>query len=401
SESVYQDYIYYSNPIMDKNLTFGHGYERVEISHNYMRSGSPSGDALKSYKEVKSFNLLRLNNTIVPKLTEVKLIDGNSNLVKRIENTYIEGTSTTQVDGWSITEAFAREGLVSGCDVGEFFEFSGETYYGEIYKDIHCTSHGTVILDKTTTVDYFNSAADSIKVLEDFDYNTNLQVERVTKDEDNQKETLLTYITYPDDYPTDNTLITLNNNHLVGLPVTITQKRKINSTEYVSNKRKYLYDTSGNIIKDYNFDDGYSDDLDLNNEITYLSGTKKIREIKSPGSEYVTYLWSYGKTKPVAKIENASYSAVSSKTGASLISNLENATTQSSIDSYLSQVRSSLSSLSNILVTTYKYRPLFGIDEVIDPTGVKTSYTYDEYGRLLEVKNDDSQILNRYQYNYK
>jgi hypothetical protein len=122
----------------------------------------------------------------------------------------------------------------------------------------------------------------------------------------------------------------------------------------------------------------------------------------TPVNNYpITYLWSYDDTYPVMKIENATYSQVSSLAGTTLIEGLRKSTIQSDINTKLTQIRTNLSSISNsTLITSYTYRRHIGIAEVSDPTNIKTRYSYDKFGRLNYIKNDDNNLLNQYLYNY-
>ncbi|MGB3469185.1 MAG: RHS repeat domain-containing protein, partial [Cyclobacteriaceae bacterium] len=52
------------------------------------------------------------------------------------------------------------------------------------------------------------------------------------------------------------------------------------------------------------------------------------------------------------------------------------------------------------VMTIYLYDS-YGITETIDPNGRSTKYHYDDYGRLIYVKDDNNNILQQTEYNYK
>ena len=95
-------------------------------------------------------------------------------------------------------------------------------------------------------------------------------------------------------------------------------------------------------------------------------------------------LWSYQGMYPVAEIRNATYQQVENALG-TLAETLPGGWLSDQVWVTLnSNLRSSVY-LKNALVTTYKYKPLVGIIEMIDPRGKSTYYDYDVHGRLKEI----------------
>jgi len=113
----------------------------------------------------------------------------------------------------------------------------------------------------------------------------------------------------------------------------------------------------------------------------------------------ITYLWSYHGEYPVAEIRNATYTDVSAILGGSYITQLSNSVVIN--DSDISALNTLRSSLPNALISIYTYKPLVGLISKTDPSGRTTSYDYDQYGRLIMVKDDKGQVLESYYYHYK
>lgn len=131
------------------------------------------------------------------------------------------------------------------------------------------------------------------------------------------------------------------------------------------------------------------------------------------------YIWGYNGTKPIAKIENTSYSQVLSaisSVGDSRFDTLEEIQTISDNDNDRSMGESNLgegllrkalntlrstSALSNSRVTIFTYDPLIGLTSITDPRGRVLYYEYDTFGRLKYVRDHDGNIVNENRYNYK
>ena len=111
----------------------------------------------------------------------------------------------------------------------------------------------------------------------------------------------------------------------------------------------------------------------------------------------VIYLWSYNKQYPVAEIEGLTYSQILNYYPQSSIDNLAN-TANPTVDQ-LNAIRTALSGI-NAQVTTYTYFPLVGMVTATNPRGVTTNYNYDAFYRLMNIKNDDANVLNKYIYHY-
>ena len=113
------------------------------------------------------------------------------------------------------------------------------------------------------------------------------------------------------------------------------------------------------------------------------------------------YLWSYNGLYPVAEIKNATYSQVSGALGSSFITSLLNK--QAPAESDINAIRALQSSLADVEVTTYRYRPLIGMTETTDCRGMATGFTYDNAGRLSETwrkVNGTTETTGTYEYNY-
>lgn len=116
------------------------------------------------------------------------------------------------------------------------------------------------------------------------------------------------------------------------------------------------------------------------------------------GFEPTALVWGYNKTLLSAKIENTTYSNISS----SMIYAIQNAASDASMEQALDNLRSSFNySVGNAKTTTFMYKPLIGLTRMTTPEALTTYYDYDSFNRLKFVKDAQLNILEAYCYNYK
>ncbi|GIQ61316.1 hypothetical protein Flavo103_44510 [Flavobacterium collinsii] len=141
-----------------------------------------------------------------------------------------------------------------------------------------------------------------------------------------------------------------------------------------------------------------SDPIDLisDKKVTYNQYDEKgnIVQYTLEGGNSVSIIWGYNKSQPIAKIENVAYAQLEALpdfgTGFTIATSLSTA-----------QEIALRNNLPDAMVTTYTYTPLVGITSVTDPKGITSYYQYDTFGRLQYVKDHNSNVLQKYCYNYK
>ncbi|MDA3616539.1 RHS repeat domain-containing protein [Polluticaenibacter yanchengensis] len=111
------------------------------------------------------------------------------------------------------------------------------------------------------------------------------------------------------------------------------------------------------------------------------------------------YLWGYNGHYPVAKIIGSNYATVS--TIPSLNLSLLNTGTEAQKAEQLNLVRNYFAGNKNVHVSTYSYRPLVGMLSETDPNGKTSSYEYDSFNRLKLIKDDQGNILKKFEYKYQ
>lgn len=122
-------------------------------------------------------------------------------------------------------------------------------------------------------------------------------------------------------------------------------------------------------------------------------------ELKQEGGIHICYIWGYNKSQPVAKLENIAYSSIPSS-HIQAIETASNSNNEASLIIALNALRND-AALSNVMITTYTYKPLVGISTVTDPKGDRQTYHYDSFNRLQFVKDAQGNILSENQYHYR
>lgn len=132
----------------------------------------------------------------------------------------------------------------------------------------------------------------------------------------------------------------------------------------------------------------------------------KPTEITVDGKTSV-YLWGYCNQYPIAKIENATYTEVTSVLGELLPEEIAAAIAPN--EQQWETVNALRTQLPNAKVSTYTYKPMIGLLSETNPAGLSVYYTYNTSGKLTEKYrlNTDAagiqtkEMIETYTYTYK
>ncbi len=150
----------------------------------------------------------------------------------------------------------------------------------------------------------------------------------------------------------------------------------------------------------------------LENRIVYhdYDSNGNPLEISKADGTHIVYIWGYNNLFPIAKIENSSFQG---DPFPGLQTAINTAITSSDADNDRTHgtlgnegtLRTDLNVIRNLLpnamVTTYTYDPLIGVTSITDPRERTIYYHYDDFNRLLYVKDHDGYILGENEYKYR
>lgn len=126
-------------------------------------------------------------------------------------------------------------------------------------------------------------------------------------------------------------------------------------------------------------------------------------ETKTPKGIPTSVIYGYHNTKPIIKIEGASYAQIISMPAVqNAITASDSATpeNETALQTALENLRLS-SQLKDYSVTVYTWDVLTGITSSTSPNGMKDIYKYDKAGRLDKILDKEGKTLKEYRYNYK
>jgi YD repeat-containing protein len=192
--------------------------------------------------------------------------------------------------------------------------------------------------------------------------------------------------------------------NMFSIPLEVT--KKLNGTEI--GKIETFFDHAGNYfpssVKTFGVNGVVTDEE--KNDIYDTMGN--VLQSTSKSGVTTAYIYGYGGTRLIAKIEGATYEQVMSAFGLPagtesyknlIIYTYSNNGQDIALEMELINFRSK-NEFKNFQITTYTHYPLIGIRSITSPSGVREYYYYDDANRLKEVRDANGNVLKKYQYQH-
>lgn len=129
-------------------------------------------------------------------------------------------------------------------------------------------------------------------------------------------------------------------------------------------------------------------------EYTYekYNAVGKVLQIRKSDGVPVTFIWGFNSKHMVARIVNATHNQIEALSAFG--SNFDLGTGGLSS----TQVDALRNELSDVMVTTYDFKPLVGVKSITNPRGYTIFYEYDTDNRLKSVKDAEGNLVTDYDY---
>src|SRR5690606_18512620 len=113
-------------------------------------------------------------------------------------------------------------------------------------------------------------------------------------------------------------------------------------------------------------------------------------QVTPVGGVPTSYIWSKKDGQLLAKIEGVGRNSISQ-----FIAAVEDASYEE-----LQSILENLRTETDAMVTGFVYKPLAGVEIIIDPKGDETKYEYDGFGRLIRILDSEGKIISETEYHY-
>jgi YD repeat-containing protein len=222
-----------------------------------------------------------------------------------------------------------------------------------------------------------------------------------------KKEEKKTVLSYPKDFPANPLYVEMKDKNIIK-PVILEQlytKQTLNANQTLDFSRYTDYKKwSTDVYEPELISTVFKSNPNKDPRIRYLKydlhGTPL--SVQQERGTKICYIWGYGGDYLVAKVSNIEYVTLENLLGGTTaIEAFRNnkTITESAITTFLAPLRTYVSNTKDVLMTDFRYDTLKGIVSQTDEKGITTSYEYDEFQRLMNIRDFGGNIIKNFKYN--
>lgn len=382
------------------------GYSRVEIETTSQEGNSRNGRKIVEFINNKNigsgpkFFMLSSPKTapLNGKQTTTILLDNNNDTISVERNSYsVENFESSLMNVW-VEDKY--RGSNFDCS-GPFAGWDQTVLPGERFNIIvYPTNSYTVQLQNQSRSDYFGN--NKIYTTTGYEYDpSNYQPKKITETlGDKTKIKEYQYAASIIDPLTKSKLVDKN---MISVPVN--ESDYLNSILTRSKETSYWTWNSNLLVAPTSVKLNHGNSA-LFEKLTFSKYDSYLNPLEfslNDGTK-VTYLWGYNYQYPIAEIKNATYDQIAAIIPLATLEGIAKKMTPSDADFKLITDLQSNTTLKDVHVTAFKYRPLVGLIQRIEPNGTITYYDYDQLNNLKEVyimENGAKKIIQASDYFYK
>lgn len=397
---------YSSAPLTeDTDLYFKVFYPEVTIYQYEESKKQLNGKTVSQYDIPVEYNLSRYHPGMV-----ISPSSGNIGYGKFYTTHYYPGI-TPQL---KLREIYDEANNLKQKEKYEYIKIPGESYEGvkvkqraffPYYYTLNTDSHyhydyvfslyeygkynyitGIELIKNKTTITYNSTGKDSISTTEKYTYDEKNRLKSLTTTNSSNGELIKEFY-----YPTSGALIDKN------MLSTIIKTKNKHNGKWIGTI-EHIY--SPTVIQPEETKTSTTDESNARTEIKYIYDTKgNIQQLTTIDGINTVYVWSYSGQYPIAEIKNTSLEKVEKAVvDIFRVSNLKELSEQENPDKDKIKLLHTNNNLKGAFISTFAYQPLIGILTATDPRGLTTHYSYDDFGRLESIKNNNNEYLQKHEY---
>lgn len=328
-------------------------------------------------------------------------------LVQNIVNTYQEfkqqfitnlakvnlnNNANTNCSGCSVMPSgFATPEGLSVCGYPQYSFFTGNSKTGQMKQ-----------VSSISTIDNVTSTQSIV-------YDNNLFPIKTISDDsktNSYRQKISIYSTHSS-YDADAIALDMRSRNMIGIPLESIEKDSISGVLTTNFHQKTIYDSftgnnarnlTNNILPKEIWVAPKGISLEKRVEFTNYDTDGNPTEYKVDGIP-TALIWGYNGSLLLGQVQNATISAVNTAlTSAGITAATYSLTSLS--NTQLTALNTFRNALPNSLVSWFTYRPQVGMSSSIAPNGLRSSFEYDAFTRLANIKDHDDNKITEYNYFY-